>query len=237
MNPRSSCKSVKSPMKTIRCTYPILGVVTALMLIGCAVPSGSQNAPPSGASRRQINNILLLPAIDARKDNSDLSCVNDTVQSAAVKVLTQKQYTYTIMPGEPLPELSAASLEEKNLDWIGYVKPHSARWLLAVVVEEVVREGGDGSAPDFMGPTWVAYAKIRGYMLDRETRSVVWTASRHATAMGQVTHTSYASYKGQIIPVTVPLAGHGYFPTAAHDVLSQAVTRMLTSKLPKRKTP
>jgi hypothetical protein len=187
----------------------LMGVFIAIVLVcNCLAAKGKK--PPKQIDPRftAIENIVILPAVDARSGKKEKINLED-LQKSTLKGLEKKHYKVSLSDNAgTVGEITEEDLQDAKPAWIQKLGPADARWVMVVCLDDVASKMTFGSTGN---------AELSGYLYDKQTPTLVWKEK----GIGQ------AGQGG--------LAGMMFKSTMKGEALQSALYNLLSSipKLPK----
>lgn len=144
----------------------VMGVLIAIVLV-CNCLAAKEKKPPKQIDPRftAIENIVILPAIDARSGKKENVKLED-VQKSTLKGLEKKHYKVSLSDNAgTVGEITEEDLKDAKPDWIQKLGPAEARWVMVVCLGDVASKMTFGSTGN---------AEVSGYLYDKQTATLVW---------------------------------------------------------------
>ena len=193
-------------IQTLKTTLVVISA--AVLLTGCGTTTPPLQSA-QGFSLVQMDEVYLLPVVDARVDKKSKTKINKIVQKRAALWLKSKHYKLQILTDTNIiADITFEDLREPRADWVTKIGPPQARWVMIFAIEELKKKVTLGAA---------ANAEMTLTILDKQAGIVVW---RDKT-LGQF---------GMAGPVAAIFSG-----LVEHDALWVAVDNLVRYKFPKRK--
>ena len=141
-------------------------LVVLAMSVSCATSSKQPIYLMPDFSAKSIENITLLPPIDARADKRITVNLPKQLNEKTAKILRKLGYRVVLSEdwgeaGEPVEE----DLRNAAPEWIKLLGPPEGRWVMVVCLVDVITKLTFGSTGN---------AEILGYMFDKEAGSMIW---------------------------------------------------------------
>lgn len=187
--------------------------LAAILVTSCGTPSAPPLQSAQGFNLAQMDEVYLVPVVEARVDRKSKTDVNRIVQKRAAMWLKIRGYKPQLVEdASTIAGITGDDLREAKGEWITRIGPAGARWMMVFAIEELKKQATLGAA---------ANAEMTLTIVDKQAGAVVW---RDKT-LGQF------GMAGPVAGLASLLA-----PGAAeHDALWVAVDDLVRAKFPKRK--
>jgi hypothetical protein len=162
-------------MKSFVIKLTLCVLALAILPVSCF---GKKNEPPPDPKFAAIDQIVLLPIVDARAGKKGSFDIN-SLRVATVDSLKRKNYKVIMIDmadnkGAPIETL-VEDLYEQKPEWIKHLGPPEARWVMVIGIGELhgknaaLLSGGMGSGFGSAG-----IAEVFGFLFDKQDGSVLW---------------------------------------------------------------
>jgi hypothetical protein len=184
-----------------------LSLVLVCLVAGCAAPLKQAIYLDAGFQSQVIDQIVLLPAIDARIDRKIGVNIEKYIRSAGRKILKKKRYQVTLSDniGEVI-QIMEDDLKSGDSTWIKRLGPPDAHYVMVFMLVDVRTKLTFGSTGN---------AEVAGFLYNKDNGTIAWRDK----GIGQV---------GQ-----GGLMGMAMIGTMAVNAIDIAMTDLLSS-MPKR---
>jgi hypothetical protein len=161
---------VRKIMKSLARSRTLIGLL--LPNLACTSLAARPKAPPPDPKFLAIDQIVILPVVDARagkKDNVNL----ETLRNSAKSDLKSKNYRFSVSDTTgKTGDIVQEDLDDSKPEWIKGLGPSDARWVMVLGLGDVHSKVTFGSSGN---------AEVFGFLFDKQDGSVLWKG----TGVGQ----------------------------------------------------
>jgi hypothetical protein len=148
-------------------------MAVVLCLAGCTLPPKQPIFQDTSFNPVDVDQIVVLPAVDLRPDKSVDMDVTKSVAEAAESTLRSRKYKCAVAKDAKPPDVvSEDDLKKPRSEWVQSLGPSGARWIMAAAVHDLTKKITFGAS---------ANAEVSTYLYDKQSGKCVW----HDKGVGQ----------------------------------------------------
>jgi len=143
-----------------------LSLVLICVVAGCAAPLKQAIYLDSGFQPQVINQIILLPAIDARIDRKIEVNIQKQIREAGMEILNNNGYQVSLSDNiGGVTQIIEDDLKFGDPKWIKQLGPSEARYVMVLMLVDVATKLTFGSTGN---------AEVAGFLYNKEAGTIVW---------------------------------------------------------------
>jgi hypothetical protein len=153
----------------------VISLFTSMLVLAVVPVNGlSKSHEPPDAKFMAVEQIVILPAVDARAGKKGRVDLNRWLRKSAQKDLKRKNYSVSLSDSTgDVGEIVEEDLSGPTPQWIKRLGPPDSRWVMVIGINDVHSKTTFGSTGN---------AEVFGALYDKEAGSVLWNGK----GIGQV---------------------------------------------------